>query len=384
MSDVYLEKLKEHARYRHLFKIYILVLAIFCVSFAWVSTSSYLEARQTIQNTAAKQATETANDLSVYFFGLKRSLQVFFDNRHSQIAQVYADPFNSEVIIEGLKEEIREYFSEFQDLNLATSSGNLLLDDFQEVFGPQCRKDMFGFVQHQNQVIRLHPQNGFVHFDLQLSVTINNKDIPLLLLFDINQIADILERQQTQYLDMILVETERQDKIAISAHGHRLENDNPDQLSEAQLTLLEQLGSRLNLEGTVWQILAVPRDQQISQLRYGFILQISMIMLAFVGISAITFYFNRRELQLRMEAQNQLFMANLLLEESVQERTEELVKSSELNRITFEQASIAIGHVALNGDLLKVNRAFCDYLFYNEPVLLKKTWWILAMPLIKN
>lgn len=66
---------------------------------------------------------------------------------------------------------------------------------------------------------------------------------------------------------------------------------------------------------------------------------------------------------------------------TVEREAAEALRESELRfRTSFERAPIGMALVALGGDWLEVNQAFCDFLGYSEDELRRTTWQALTHP----
>nr|WP_321467753.1 DUF3365 domain-containing protein [uncultured Desulfobulbus sp.] len=97
-------------------------------------------------------------------------------------------------------------------------------------------------------------------------------------------------------------------------------------------------------------------------------IKMTSLGIAIVGILCFLFYFVIWRLvghlcvvsgELTQQKQN-LEELNAVLDQKVSERTAALQESEQRFRSTFEQAPVGIGHLAMDGRLLRMNRRFCE------------------------
>ncbi len=75
------------------------------------------------------------------------------------------------------------------------------------------------------------------------------------------------------------------------------------------------------------------------------------------------------------------YIVGLLTDVSERRRVlEELQKSEERFRATFEQAAVGIAHVALDGTFIRLNRRFCEIAGYDHDELLQTRWQEITHP----
>ena len=87
-----------------------------------------------------------------------------------------------------------------------------------------------------------------------------------------------------------------------------------------------------------------------------------------------------RDMTVRQRAEDRLRAMSAELEQRVIERTAELERAHKTFRTTFEQASVGIAHVAINGQWIQVNQKLCDMLGYTREELAGLTFQDLTHP----
>ena len=105
------------------------------------------------------------------------------------------------------------------------------------------------------------------------------------------------------------------------------------------------------------------------------------------GVDFVSKPFEEAEVLARVKTHLQLRTMQLHLEELVTERTAELLqanenlqKSEERFRATFEQAAVGIAHVAADGRFLRLNQRFCDITGYSHDEMLARTFQDITHP----
>jgi two-component system sensor kinase FixL len=322
----------------------------------------------------------TASAISMFISEMRRSIDLFVDERRSDLEQLVAHPDDEEAH-EVFRNRIRKHFPEFTEFAYTDADGNKLSGGPEIPVGSRCRTTIQDFVSFDGlnelelhagmQMPSMHESDMDYHFDvMSLHTSSTSGDAVFFLSFETSELSQILSRSEVAGHRLFLIRQEEPPLIDITSEGDltllmRSPVLEPDELVHTNYSM--------PVPGTRWQLVELSEAKLISGAYTSIWTQTAGIIAGFIAVIIVMFLMIAREERRRSVAEDALLSEHDVLEKRVDDRTEELVvansalmQSEQRYRDLFENTSDLIQSAGPDGKLLYVNQAWRKTLGYSE------------------
>lgn len=144
----------------------ILSLMLVAASLMWGAYDGYRVQEQSQRDLASHSVRDAALEISEYIDRQRTSLARLLEGRGELLTRLSANPSDMKALAV-LDRLLKDRFTEYHAFSLATSAGELLIDDLGEKIGEVCREDLRQFAA-SNLPYRpyIHPMPDNHHYDI--------------------------------------------------------------------------------------------------------------------------------------------------------------------------------------------------------------------------
>ncbi len=320
--------------------VLILVLLSMVGVVLWWNAYINLNEYRTNQADIAVQSVQSASvEITQRIENLKTSLKLLIKG-HQELFQKLAQNPDDTAAYDRIAALLEKYFPSYYAFTLADDKGEVIYDDFEEQVGKRCRQDIRKFVSsgHKSQIY-VHPGPGAYHFDIMLSWTDSNARPGVLFVsFKLSSIARILYQVQAPGHKLVLLHRNIPNLVEVTSQGSR------DKLSGAFRLNSEQLKRVLYtkaVEGTRWNLVDLHSKTLFSSHTSHQVTQVVLAMALFSLICLIMYIRIHSEEKGRLNAEQALRQSCSELEQRVETRTHELLKTNEDLQQQIEEKQLA-------------------------------------------
>ena len=246
--------------------IYSFILLIgFALFLFWLADERYEDFVEAHQASADKAVQVAAMEIKAVINNKRRVVSLFSEDNRDLIFELSKYPEDEELHDE-LNRRIGRNIPDFFASNIVTSSGDLVIGDFDGKVGGLCLIDIEHFIDDGHQLVRVHPNNDTYHYDI-LTRLPDDKDGKLFFVsFNLNELSNLLHVIQPSMHKLVLINEGMQNLIEINSKGGR--NVIADRL-DYRLTSDEvsRIMSSIKLEDTVWSVIDLHQPGLLAQYR---------------------------------------------------------------------------------------------------------------------
>ncbi|MBT3362031.1 MAG: hypothetical protein HN403_20595, partial [Rhodospirillales bacterium] len=292
-----------------------------------------------------------ANGLVADFVRNRQNLVRAFVKHNTDIIKAIAESNNDDTVSLSFTHTIRDFFPSYFSFVVRNEKGVFNPDNFGDLVGDFCRRDMVGFseqlaqvenkqtpdpVQYQPQI---HPQPFNFHFDISTPWRARDGTGGLFMIsFPPQTLVDILKSHQVPGHALYLLRSDVPSLIEASAKGWRETFKREGRLDDAEMN---NVIFRRPVAGTRWETAYVPNNTLIEQHGFELWRNAGVIIAILVIISGVAIWWNFVSNRNRVRAQEDLLDAHRNLEDQVIIRTEELRYANEDLELAKEKAEFA-------------------------------------------
>lgn len=282
---------------------FLLTLVMVAALLAWQAWKRSSDFRQFHQQLAVTSVSGTAEKIGLYFYELKRAVQLFADEHVTLFHAILTDP-DSDTQWNELQRQVEKHFPEHFGITLTDRSGAPLRPDFDNLVGEICIQDIQTFLadHHTSQGV-IHPNPLGYHFDMMVPWGSRNDPEGIFFLSFRNQhLVDILKRMQTPRHSLLLLNHDKPDLIEISALGSRDALDREFTLSPDEQ---QRIIYSVPVKGTGWDLVDITDDTLFSADTARNWVYAFGVFVVFVAVGVIMLRQIRRNERRRREAEEQ-------------------------------------------------------------------------------
>jgi diguanylate cyclase (GGDEF)-like protein len=213
---------------------------------------------------SADKATQVAaREVKKIIEDKRRVVEIFSKDNRDLISTLSQNPEVEELHNE-LNGRIRRNIPDFFASNIVTSSGELVIGDFDARVGDLCLSDMKNFVEDDKQSIRVHPNIEMYHYDILTLFPNGGNDQLFFVSFNLDEIANLLDAVQPSNHQLMLINKEVSHLIEVVASGGR--NTIAGRL-DYRLTGDEKIRimSSRKVDGTMWHVVDLHEPELLKQ-----------------------------------------------------------------------------------------------------------------------
>ncbi|MBT7942372.1 MAG: HAMP domain-containing histidine kinase [Alphaproteobacteria bacterium] len=316
----------------------------------WVTAFEIETFRKNQMQTMETEAS-LANGLVADFVRNRQNLVRAFVKHNTDIIKAIAESNNDDTVSLSFTHTIRDFFPSYFSFVVRNEKGVFNPDNFGDLVGDFCRRDMVGFseqlaqvenkqtpdpVQYQPQI---HPQPFNFHFDISTPWRARDGTGGLFMIsFPPQTLVDILKSHQVPGHALYLLRSDVPSLIEASAKGWRETFKREGRLDDAEMN---NVIFRRPVAGTRWETAYVPNNTLIEQHGFELWRNAGVIIAILVIISGVAIWWNFVSNRNRVRAQEDLLDAHRNLEDQVIIRTEELRYANEDLELAKEKAEFA-------------------------------------------
>jgi len=214
----------------------------------------------------------------------RRHVRFFTSAYHKQIINLANNP-EDENLHEDLNENIIRYFPDYFATNVMSSSGDLIIDDFDGEVGDLCIEDMRIHMATNDHPIRVHPNQHVYHYDIVSRISSNKENMLFFASFSLGSIAQLLKSSQPSQHELLLINNRMEYLIEITSRGGRdfIKNRDDYRLSKDEK---KRIISSHPVHGTMWDVIDMHdinliEDYNKTLLYQGLIIYIIFLIVTF-------------------------------------------------------------------------------------------------------
>lgn len=310
--------------------IFTFVIAVSLAgALAWLGHQRY-EDFLTANKLAADNATSmAAAAVETFITDHQRIVQIFLEDNFEDIYALSDDPENWD-LYERVNDKLDRFFPDFFSLNIATASGDPIIDDFDGNLGEICVEDMKSFVLNNKRIIRVHPNYNLYHFDVIVKFQADGQDRLFFVSFGLDEISRLLKATQPENHDLLLTLHTNTYLIEVTVGGSR---DKIYDRDDYRFTDSEtgRIVSSSHVTNTSWDIVDLYHSGLLSSYRNALIVEGSITYGFFLFIVLLLRRYLAKEEHRRNDAEAVLTLRS---EEVAKLNSELLSRNKELSEIS--------------------------------------------------
>ncbi|VAX00112.1 hypothetical protein MNBD_GAMMA22-1136 [hydrothermal vent metagenome] len=176
-----------------------IIFGIFYLNLAKERLSEFVSYHTLISKNSTKNI---SYDIEQILQHKKQLVQSFLEDNVKLVNSVIAEPDN-DALYDKLNTKLSRYFTDYISSNIVTSSGELIVDDFDGKIGQLCINDMKTFIKTGKQITRIHPNATIYHFDIRARFKENSENI-FIVTFNASTISNLLNAASPNQHDIVI------------------------------------------------------------------------------------------------------------------------------------------------------------------------------------
>jgi len=208
--------------------------------------------------------TAAASNISYQISALRRSVNLLAQGNNALLKKLYFQPENNN-LINILNNIVAQQFPRSFAVTLATSNGELLLDNFDGYIGDVCLKDIKNFsLTGQMPPVLVHPNPEGYHIDIMTRIMIDEDTTAILFIsFFAEMFSPILLQQQIMGQQYLITNSTSAKLIEITSAGSREHlGTNPRLTDKEQGEIL----ASSPVQGALWNVIGLPQGNTLTLL----------------------------------------------------------------------------------------------------------------------
>ena len=330
--------------------IFLLLVALLLASQTSQQINSHREYHQTL---ASSTVDILASEIIEQIQEKRRLLELFTEFESDFLLQLATSPRSPSLTSE-LESRIHGYFPNALSFTIATSTGDLLVNDWNDLIDERCRHDIFDFAAGLEPLPQIHSNPWAYHYDLMVRLQ-EPTGYVLFVNFSTSELVALLRNSHRPGHRLLLLNEEAEGLIEISEQGDRHSLADPSASVMDEETRQRVLAEK-PIPNTRWRLVNVSTPELFPEHRASAIAQSLFIFALFLISSLLVNWLIQRNQRLRKQAENDLRTAKDRLEIEVHERLRELRENEELAEITLSSLSEGVITTNLSGEITALNR----------------------------
>jgi|GEM_PF-1396053 len=284
---------------------FLLITAVLLVALVHLRQLDFVNNQQALM---AAMTRSTANEISLLVSNYRRSVRLFAEDNRELLSRVVASPQDESALIQ-LQERVRRHFTNSFGMTVATSDGQVLIDDFDGLVGEICVRDLQHFaISKRPYEIFVHPHASVYHFDMPVFVNgIGREPVVFFISFKLDEIARLLANGVPPGHRFVVVNADDPVLIEVTEKGSRAQLGEHIRLDEETS---QSVGFRRKIDNTNWLLLDIPESGLFSAHLGKLVIQAIVIFVLVAVGSLLIFVYLQRETTRRKITHSRLMETN--------------------------------------------------------------------------
>ncbi len=308
--------------------VYIVILLMVGSLLAWQAWSRSANFDHFHKQLANATVSGAAAEIELLVRELQRSMRVFAAEHTQLMEDILHSPDNDDLWLR-LETAVSRHFPESFGMTITDSAGTPLRPDFENRVGEVCEHDINDYIEHGFALQGvIHPNPTGYHFDIMIPW--GNSEIPqgvFFLSFQPAMLARILQNLQLPGHKLLLLNTEREGLIEVTAQGARDILTRDFSLSEEEHA---QTLASVQIAYSHWRLVDLPEPQLLYQEAIRNWVYAAAVFSGFAAIILLMLYLLQRKERSRQQA-----------EQRAQHHQEQLAHVDRLNTLGEMASGIA-------------------------------------------
>jgi len=271
--------------------LYVLIsLSMMTILLIW-NVTLRVDNFSTRQDELAEHSVRAAADeVELLIAGYKRAVRIFASDNQAYISSVAEWPQDAGLHAI-LEERIDTFFPNYFTFTIADKSGNTIMEGFEGLVGPRCRKDIRAFATSEDasQPVYIHQGHKGIkpHFDImaKLGGVKQSKDI-IFISYKTGKLMRTLMNTGVSGHSCYLLRRDEPGLIdmAVSSNGDLLAGNGNERLDAEDM---QRITHTVPVPGTLWNVAILPDKSLYADAYSSILVQSMIIFLGFLVISII-------------------------------------------------------------------------------------------------
>ncbi len=281
------------------------ITAVLLVALVHLRQQDFVNNQQALM---AAMTRSTANEISLLVSNYRRSVQLFAEDNRDLLSRVITSPQDETALIQ-LQERVKRHFTNSFGMTMATSNGQVLIDDFDGLVGEICVRDLQHFaISKRPYEIFVHPHASVYHFDMPVFVNaLGGEPVVFFISFKLDEIARLLANGVPPGHRFIVVKADDPVLIEVTEKGSRAQLGEHIRLDEETS---QSVGFQRKIDNTNWLLLDIPESDLFSDHLGKLVVQAVIIFILVAAGSLIIFVYLQRETTRRKITHSRLLETN--------------------------------------------------------------------------
>ena len=243
----------------------IIILIGLAVFLFWLGAERSRDFRNENQRAADKATQIAAREIEYIIENKQRVVKLFSEDHRDLIFALSHQP-DEPIPHTDLNDQIHRHIPDFFASNIMTTSGEIVVGDFDGHVGELCVIDMKKFISSGRQVVRIHPNIDTYHYDVLTRFTNGKDDRVFFVSFNPRELTQLLNSVQPLSHELIIINKDVQDLIEVTTSGSR---DVMTDRDDFRFTADERsrVMSSSKVEGTMWHVVDLHEPGLLKQYR---------------------------------------------------------------------------------------------------------------------
>jgi diguanylate cyclase (GGDEF)-like protein/PAS domain S-box-containing protein len=315
------------------FRAAVFILGILGIAavLSYLVFTRYVEDYERHQKELAEQAIRSViSELDTTLNEIKRGTRLFVFHNKDLIWEMSQNPEN-EVTYSKIEKLLREHFpEEYYSFTISDREGNLIYDDFGETIGPLCRRNIQQALEARNKSsVVVHPGPGEYHIDIMVPWKYENVQQGIFFQsYRLDVVSRLLQFAQPAQHWLVLTRHDDPQLIEITSQGGRdvVQRSRSNRLTDSEMS---RIAYQQRVEGTEWLLSDIYDEGLLDSYRQRLWRPLIGAWATVLLLSMMSLFIINREERRRNLTEAKLRRSHDLLEEAVNERTQELVKTNQ-------------------------------------------------------
>ncbi len=347
--------MSSHAKHRDNPILYIGIFLLLVVLLLALQTSQRIHSHKEYHLTLASSTVDLlSNEIIQNIQQKRRLLELFAEFEAAFLKQLARYPTSSSLTSE-LESRIHGYFPNALSFTIASSIGDLQVNQWSDLIDQRCRHDIFDFAASLEPLPQIHSNPWAYHYDLMVRLR-EPEGYILFVNFSTSELVELLRNSHRPGHQLLLLNEEAQGLIEITEQGDR------QMFSDAAASVMNsesrtRILAQKPIPNTRWRLVNLADTGLFADHRRQAVNQSYYIFALFLLSSVLMTWLIQRSQHQKGQAEAELRAAKERLENEVEERLLELKQSEDLAEVTLSSLGEGVITTNLSGRITALNQS---------------------------